>query len=104
MTPNTNDCDSLNDRYGSPEAVVNPEGEKNRVLRSSTTLPVEVIRERTVLPVCQALYVDSCNDKTVLCVLAFGQKTNDDKPLVRNRNIRTAAFLPPVVLFSRRRC
>ena len=81
MTPNTNDCDAPNDRYGSPEAVVHPdEGEENRV-RSSTTLPVEVVRERTVLPVCQALYVDSGNDKTVLCVLAIGLKMNDDTPL-----------------------
>jgi hypothetical protein len=80
MTPNTNDCDSPNDRYGSPEAVVHPEGEESRV-RSSTTLTVEVVRERTVLSVCQALYVDSGNDKTVLCVLAIGLKTNDDTPL-----------------------
>ena len=80
MTLNTHDCDSPNDRYGSPEAVVHPEGEEYRV-RSSTTLTVEVVRERTVLPVCQALYVDSNNDKTVLCVLAIGLKTNDDTPL-----------------------
>ena len=42
---------------------------------------MEVVHERTVLPVCQALYVDSGTDKTVLCVLAIGLKTNDDKPL-----------------------
>ena len=42
---------------------------------------MEVVRERTVLPVCQALYVDSGNDRTVLCVLVIGLKTTDDTPL-----------------------
>jgi hypothetical protein len=82
MTPNSNDCDSPIDRNGScPETAVHPEEEENRVC-SATMLPVEVVHERTVLPVCQALYADSGNNKTMLsCVLAIGIKKNDDTPL-----------------------
>jgi hypothetical protein len=83
MTPNSNeDCDCLIDRNtSSPEAADHREEEENRV-RSATTVPVEVVGETTLLPaVCQALYVDSGNDKTVLCVLAIGLKKNDGTPL-----------------------
>jgi hypothetical protein len=86
MTPNSNDCDSpIGRRNDTPEAAVHPEEEENRVC-SATTLPVEVVRDRTVLlPVClEIYYVDSGNNETMLCVFVIGLKIHPYLPLMRS--------------------